>query len=78
MENMQSATTWEKKASEQKKKRSRILQSYENKYPTHLKIAMYAETCNETVKTNTIKLACRRKHNLQYPLNNTVQQDAKI
>jgi hypothetical protein len=24
------------------------------------------------------KAACRRKHNLQYPLNNTVHQDAKI
>jgi hypothetical protein len=26
------------------------------KYPIHLKMAMYAETCSETVKTNTIKL----------------------
>jgi hypothetical protein len=45
MENMQSVTTWEKKAAWQKnkKQRSRILQAYENKYmknPTHLKMAM--------------------------------------
>jgi hypothetical protein len=26
------------------------------KYPTHMKMAMLAETCSETVKTNTIKL----------------------
>jgi hypothetical protein len=26
------------------------------KYPTHLKMAMQAETCSETMKTNTIKL----------------------
>jgi hypothetical protein len=42
VENMQSVTTW-KKGSEQKKKkkeRNRILRAYENKYPTHLKMAM--------------------------------------
>jgi hypothetical protein len=48
------------------------------KYPTRLKMAMYAETCSETVKTNTNKAARRQKHNLQYPLNNTVQQDPRI
>jgi hypothetical protein len=80
MENMHSVTTWIKD-SEPKKQRSRILEAYENKYmknPTHLKMAMWAETCGETVRTNTIKLARKRKHNLQNPLNNTVQQDAKI
>jgi hypothetical protein len=39
MENMQSVTTW-KKAVNQKKQQSRILQAYENKYPTHLKMAL--------------------------------------
>jgi hypothetical protein len=29
-------------------------------------------------ETQHNKAARRRKHNLQYPLNNTVQQDAKI
>jgi hypothetical protein len=29
-----------KKSVNQKKQRSRILQAYENKYPTHLKMAM--------------------------------------
>jgi hypothetical protein len=46
------------------------------KYHTHLKMAMKAETYSETVKTITIKLHTDR--NLQYPLNNTVQHDAKI
>jgi hypothetical protein len=77
MENVQSVTTWRKgsEPKSNKKQRSRILQTY--KYPAHLKMAM-AETCSETAKTNTLKLARRRKHNLQYPLNTTVQQDAKI
>jgi hypothetical protein len=39
-----------------KKQRSGILQTYEKKNPTHLKMAMYAESCSETVKSNTIKL----------------------
>jgi hypothetical protein len=46
--------------------------------PTHLKMAMQAETCSERRwKPTYNKAARRRKHNLQNPLNNTVQQDAK-
>jgi hypothetical protein len=42
-------------------------------------MAMQAETCSERQwKPTYNKAARRRKHNLQYPLNNTVQQDAKI
>jgi hypothetical protein len=49
------------------------------KKPTHLKMAMYAETCSEKeIKPTYNKAARRRKHILQYPLNNTVQQDVKI
>jgi hypothetical protein len=53
---MQSVTTWKKrkrkKAANQKKQRCRILQTYENKYPTHLKMAM-AETCSERQRKAT-------------------------
>jgi hypothetical protein len=42
-------------------------------------MAMYAETFSERQwKPKYNKAARRRKHNLQNPLNNTVQQDAKI
>jgi hypothetical protein len=65
-----------------KRQRSRILQAYENKYmknPTHLRMAMEAETCSERQwKPTHNKAARRRRHNLQNPLNNAVQQDAKI
>jgi hypothetical protein len=83
----------------EKRQRSRILQAYDNKYPTHLKMASEAESFKHMIinilhtwrwpcrqkhvvkdsgKPTYNKATRRRKHNLQNPLNNTVQQDAKI
>jgi hypothetical protein len=47
--------------------------------PTHLKMAMKATTRSERQWKPTYNKAARRwRHNLEKPLNNTVQQDAKI
>jgi hypothetical protein len=51
--NMQSVTTWKKA---KKGSEAESFKHMKIKYPTHLEMAMQAETCGETVKTNTIKL----------------------
>jgi hypothetical protein len=74
---MQSVTTW-KKGSKPKKQRSRILQAYKInilhtwRWPCRMKQVV------KDSENQYNKAAWRWKHNLQYSLNNTVQQDAKI
>jgi hypothetical protein len=63
----------------QKSSEAESLKQINIKYPTHLKIALQTETYSERQwKPTYNKAAGRRKHNLQNPLNNTVQQDTKI
>jgi hypothetical protein len=55
----------------------KILQAYENKISYTLEDGLVGRNIwRKTVKTNTIKL--HADGNMQYPLYNTLQQDAKI
>jgi hypothetical protein len=58
-ENSTQKRKWKHGECDHVKKKGRKKQRSKNmkiKYPTPLKMAMYAETCSETVKTNTLKL----------------------
>jgi hypothetical protein len=73
--NMQSVITWKKG---KKKLRSRVLQAYENKISYTPADGHVSRNMQRSSENQHNKAARRRIHNLQYPLNNTVQQDAKI
>jgi hypothetical protein len=69
----------DKKRQKKKNSEAEAFKQMNIKYPTPREDGHVGRSMQwKTMKTNTIKLARRRKHNLQNLLNNTVQQDAKI